>query len=282
MKILVIGGNRFTGEAFVKYAQSQSSSHEIIVVNRKGTCAHEGVTIIKSDRNDLDFNSDDRLKNIDICVDFCGYNPDDVAKTTGALNSDALYVYISSGAVYADGPRVNFCVGDNTGKNIAHEEYGAKKEGCENIVKLTRSSYVIIRPPYILGEIGRFTRLERWANMINMEMPIPIDGDGLACYSVIWFTDYVKILYNLMYMKRIRPLEIDNVFNVTSPDIYTTAGLIQEMAKISGKNASVLPHSNATDPLNNNYILTSNVPAIILPKYSDIPMEIKQRYYANS
>lgn len=113
MKILVIGGSYFFGRVFVMLA---SKEHRITVVNR-GTYSMEefGVKQITGDRHDVSV-WQQCGEDYDAVVDFCAYEPGDVATVVENLGGSVKqYILISTVDVYqrqtdeqcADGNREN-------------------------------------------------------------------------------------------------------------------------------------------------------------------------------
>lgn len=106
MKILVLGGSYFYGRVFTMLA---AKNHEITVLNR-GTYSMEsfGVKQIKGDRHD-----EKVLEQLaaletefDVVVDFCGYEPGDVASVVEHLpGKTKQYIFISTVDAYERGIR---------------------------------------------------------------------------------------------------------------------------------------------------------------------------------
>lgn len=100
MKILIIGGTKFLGRHLI--AAAQGSGHELTLFNRgrHSTENFAGVEQIRGDRHD----DLDRLSGRawDAVVDTCGYLPQSVKMSAGALkDSVGQYVFISSISAYA-------------------------------------------------------------------------------------------------------------------------------------------------------------------------------------
>ena len=101
MNILIIGGNRFVGKLIAK---KLIPTHNITIINRKGT-GPEGCTILKVDRNNtLEFVN--KLSNLkfDIVIDMCLYNPEQCLIIDKLfLGKISKYIFMSSIASKMDG-----------------------------------------------------------------------------------------------------------------------------------------------------------------------------------
>lgn len=104
MKVLVLGGSYFYGRVFTMIA---AKNHKITVLNR-GTYSMEdlGVRQIKGDRhNEKVLGQLAALEEVfDVVVDFCGYEPGDVAAIVEHLPGEIKqYIFISTVDVYERG-----------------------------------------------------------------------------------------------------------------------------------------------------------------------------------
>ena len=172
MKILVIGGTKFSGRHLVKAALEKD--HEVTIFHRGNHPAGNlgNIEEILGDRNfDLA-----KLENRrwDTVVDMCGYLPQWVEASTKALkNSTANYVFISSVSAYGDFSKPDFDENTDLARLDAKQErrfakidpkgdfvatdlgdmYGALKVLCEEEVqKAFPEKNLVIRPGLTVGE----------------------------------------------------------------------------------------------------------------------------------
>ena len=194
MKILMIGGPKFLGRHITTAALA--AGHKITHFNRGNysggsdadlsaaeTIVETTVETIRGDRyQDLDKLSGYKW---DVVVDTCGYLPQNLKATAGALaNSVERYIFISSISAYSDFSRPGF---DETTPLAALTEdqqkradnidlsgeitafklkdlYGALKAGSERAVEEAMPGRaLIIRPGLIVGAFDTTDRFTYWA-----------------------------------------------------------------------------------------------------------------------
>lgn len=215
MKILIIGGTKFSGRHLVKSALA--NNHEVTIFHRGNHPSGNlgDVEEILGDRNfDLE-----KLENRswDVCVDMCGYLPQWV-ESSGEVLKDSVkkYVFISSVSAYDESAESNF---DETAKlkkltpeqeerfakidpngdfNAADlgDMYGALKVLCEEeTVKAFPNHHLIIRPGLIVGEYDFTDRFTYWVMRVanggevfapnNADVPVQfIDAKDLAKWII--------------------------------------------------------------------------------------------------
>lgn len=180
MRILVLGGTKFLGRAFVEAALARE--HELTLFNRGETNPglFPEVEKLRGDRaGDLAALEGRRW---DAVVDSSGYVPSVVRASAELLRDTTLYVFVSSVSVYGDfsaGPHEESAcaeLGEAPADELAEDfsNYGALKALCERAVsEVFRERSLIVRPGLIVGPhdpTGRFTywahRLERGGEIL--------------------------------------------------------------------------------------------------------------------
>lgn len=169
MKLLVIGGSVFVGQAFVREALGRGWA--VTTFNRgvSGTDV-PGVTAVQGDREqqaDLD-----RLAQAgpwDAVVDVCGYTPRVVAASVAALAESAdSYLFVSSVNAYPGWPSV--VVDEDSPRHSCEPDagpedgdYGTLKVGCERAVtEGFPGRTLVLEPGLIMGPGDRARRLAVW------------------------------------------------------------------------------------------------------------------------
>jgi 2'-hydroxyisoflavone reductase len=202
VRILVLGGTKFVGRAFVEAALARG--HELTLFNRGETNADlfPDVEKVRGDRTgDL---SPLAGRVFDAVVDPSGYVPAVVRASAELLSDSGQYLFVSSVSVYADlsaSPNEESPVaelGDASVDELAadYSNYGALKALCEQTVwQVFREHSLCIRPGLIVGPhdpTGRFTywahRLERGGEILAPAPPERrvqfIDVRDLAAWMV--------------------------------------------------------------------------------------------------
>lgn len=186
VRILVLGGSRFLGRAFV--SEALGAAHQVTVFNR-GRSGPDlpGTEAIRGDReNPADL---ERLVARgtaagpwDAIVDTCGYVPKVVGDAARALAGAAgAYLFISSISAFAGFPAERVtersalfdCPPDATAG-----EYGPLKAGCERAVRAAFPGRVLIHyPGIILGPHESVGRLTWWLTRIARGGEVLAPGD---------------------------------------------------------------------------------------------------------
>ncbi|MEZ0093050.1 NAD-dependent epimerase/dehydratase family protein [Streptacidiphilus sp. EB129] len=169
MRLLVIGGTVFLGQAFVREAAARG--WEVTTFNRGESGVDEpGVTVVRGDRE-----RPEDLAGLaahgpwDAVVDVCGYTPRVVGASVAALAGSAdSYLYISSINAYPGFPAVpvdetsprHECAPD---AGTEDGDYGTLKVGCERAVtEGFPGRALVIQPGLIMGPGDRARRLAWW------------------------------------------------------------------------------------------------------------------------
>ncbi|MEZ4388918.1 MAG: NAD-dependent epimerase/dehydratase family protein [Candidatus Krumholzibacteriia bacterium] len=169
LRILVLGGTRFLGPAFVEEALLRG--HEVTLFNRgkSDTDIFRDLEQLRGDRNgQLDAL---RGRRWDVVVDTSGYVPRHV-KDSAELLADQVdhYVFISTVSVYGDWDEIGMseqsAVGvldDPTTETVTAETYGPLKALCEQAAEAAMPGRVWnVRPGLIVGPRDRSDRFTYW------------------------------------------------------------------------------------------------------------------------
>lgn len=248
MKILVIGGTKFSGRHLVKSALA--NNHEVTIFHR-GNHSTDELGDVEEIIGDRVFDLD-KLENRtwDVCVDMCGYLPQWVESSANALkDSVKKYVFISSISAYDTDVEPNYkedaklarltpeqekkfaeldAKGDVGAADLG-EMYGALKTLCEEeTAKAFPENHLIIRPGLIVGEYD-FT--DRWTYWV---MRVAKGGEVLSPANPnanVQFIDAKNLMEWLVHL-----LENDEtgVYNaVNKPFDLTFGAMLEEIKKVS-------------------------------------------------
>lgn len=192
MKLLVLGGTRFLGRAFVEAALARG--HEVTLFNRgigDRQLFPEVERLIGDRDGDL---SALQGRTFDACIDTCGFVPRVVARSAQLLAAHVEhYTYISSASVYADlsqtgidenaavstlSPDEVEAITRDTAGPIYTEAYGALKALCEQAAEAAMPGRVLhVRAGLIVGPHDYSDRFTYWPSRIarggNVLLPEP-------------------------------------------------------------------------------------------------------------
>ncbi len=239
MRILVLGGTRFVGRAFVEAASARG--HAVTLFNRGRTNPelHAGVERIVGDR-------DGGLgalagRTWDAVVDPAGYFPRLVGDSARRLAGSAgHYLFVSTISVYAepiatgaDETAPVARIADPTVEAITGETYGALKALCEETV---RGAYgeraLIVRPGLVVGPYDTTDRFPYWPRRLAR------GGDVLAPGAADAPTQLIDVRDMTNWMVRLVERGIGGTFNATGPAEPLTLGdCLERVARAVGSEA---------------------------------------------
>ena len=168
MRILIIGGTRFVGQAMAQAALD--AGHDVSLLHRHATDELPGATHLLADR-DGDLSVLDE-KSYDATIDVCAYVPGQVRSLHEALGDrGGHHVFISTVSVYQEpeGPGADedsplFAPASEDATEVTNESYGPMKVTCENIATelYGERGLAIVRPTYVVGPRDMTARYPWW------------------------------------------------------------------------------------------------------------------------
>lgn len=168
MRILIIGGTRFVGQAMAQAALD--AGHDVTLLHRHATDELAGATHLLADR-DGDLGVLDGLT-FDATIDVCAYLPRQVRHLYDALDArGGHHLFVSTVSVYrepdAAGADEDARLHDPAPEDateVTNESYGPMKVTCENIAAelYGDAGLAIIRPTYVVGPRDMTARYPWW------------------------------------------------------------------------------------------------------------------------
>jgi len=160
MRLLIIGGTVFVGRHVAEGALARGHAVTVFHRGRHGRAPEGAETLIGDRTSDL---SALEGREWDAVIDTCGFAPEDVALTAGAL-ADRVghYGFVSSGSAYADWPHAPVSE-DSPVFETDEREYGPLKAACERAAEAAMPGRVLIaRAGVIVGPHENIGRLPWW------------------------------------------------------------------------------------------------------------------------
>lgn len=204
MRILVIGGTRFSGRHLVDAALA--AGHDVTVFHR-GTTAPEGVpgaTSILGDRDaDLSGLAEGHW---DATVDMCAYFPRQVRSLADALGGrGGHHLLVSSISAYAppipagsDETAPLQAPAEQDVAEVTGASYGPLKVACEQIARARDARLTISRPSYIIGPLDPTGRFSWWVDRIRRGGDVVAPGPADAPLQVIDARDLAAFHLHLL------------------------------------------------------------------------------------
>jgi 2'-hydroxyisoflavone reductase len=207
MKILIIGGTRFSGRALSELALSRGHTLTLFTRGKWSPDLFPEAEKLRGDRTqDL---SALKGRAFDAVVDMCGYFPRDVLASTALLASSGHYTFISSVSVYADATNPGLTEDAPLGKisdeeaervrdlsQLTEKNYGPLKARCEAAVERAFGDRaLVIRPGLIVGPNDPTDRFTYWPRRVarggevlapdRPELPVQfVDARDLAAFTL--------------------------------------------------------------------------------------------------
>ena len=217
MELLLLGGYRFLGRAFI--AQAQARGHSVTAFNRGNLPPLPGVTEIRGDRDDPSPLGGGRW---DAVIDTSGYIPCHV-RMAAELLRDVVerYVFVSSISVYADplpagcdenAPRKT--LPDGVAPDVAYsdEYYGELKALCEDAADAAMPGRnVLVRAGMIVGPHDNTDRFNSWIERAARGEPFLVPGEADAPLQMIDVRDIAAWIVGAAESRLHGP------YNVTGP-----------------------------------------------------------------
>ncbi|MEX1263511.1 MAG: epimerase [Actinomycetota bacterium] len=238
MKLLVIGGARFSGRALTELALERN--YEVTLFHRTPTELFPDAEHVIGDRDQGVDALDGRT--FDAVVDTCGYVPRAVRASVELLAGSGWYGFISSLSAHPedlppganeDSPIFEAPFPDT--EDVTDETYGPLKVACERqVADVFGDRACVIRPGFIVGPNDPTDRFTYWVRRgaAGAEMLAPAPAD----YGLQWVDARDLAAFVLGLAERATP----GVFGVVDrAPTMTLGGLIAEAASAAGADTRV-------------------------------------------
>ncbi|MDH5021550.1 SDR family oxidoreductase [Halobacterium rubrum] len=202
---LVVGGTRFIGRHLV--AELLAHDYDVTTFNRGNHddpfADDDRVSRVEGDRTDRrDLLQARRAVEPDAVFDCVAYKPRDVESATEIFSDVEAYVYVSSGAAYADEDvpkredetELESCSAEEA-TDDSPETYGARKAAGDRIVFEAADRGVpamAVRPPVVYGPHDYTERLAYWVDRVAEHDEVVVPGDGTNLWQRVYVEDVAQ------------------------------------------------------------------------------------------
>jgi 2'-hydroxyisoflavone reductase len=241
LEILILGGTSFLGPALVNAALARG--HRV-------TLFHRGISnpkmfpdlrhVYGDRRRDLQLLQDGSW---DCVIDTCGWVPDVVDASASFLQHRAnLYVFVSTGSVYADLSHIGLDENSPTsqvcyqpGQAPSEDAMGGLKALCERAVAARFSGRaLIIRPGTLVGRDDPLHRLAYWTHRVQQGGEVLAPGKPDRHIQLIDVRDLAEWVIGMLEMRRV------GTYNTVSrPADLTMGDLIETCRRVCNLDASI-------------------------------------------
>lgn len=247
-KVLVIGGSYFTGRVFVRLA-ARTQEYELHVINRgNAPLKIDGITHYKCDRH----NTTELAKMLpdttwDAVIDFCAYEPDDIASLIHAIPGNIeQYIYISTCNVYepsspspkSENAPLLTTDGDDPVVQYAYKKRCLEQEAAQACAE-KKCTLTLLRPAFIYGPLNYAPRESFYFDCILNENLIPAPTDATGRFQFVYVKDVAKIIMGCIGNKE----TYGEAYNLSAPEQIDYSRFLEVLSKIHGNILPVQPFS---------------------------------------
>mgnify|MGYP005806363985 CR=1 FL=1 len=241
-QVLVIGGTYFAGRVFSILTSRENKVH-LHVVNRGRYPLNNlnNVSQYVCDRHDTEKLAEVLPKDIvfDAVVDFCGYEPMDIANIIAALPGRIKqYIFISTSSVYEPGDGSMKSETDPMLHDFSPDvvqEYILKKCLLELELRTECEKdgipFTILRPAFIYGPFNYAPRESYFIQLIVEKKPVPVPTDATSKFSFVYVMDVSDIINLCIGNEN----AYNEVFNLAAPEQLTYETVISELERCNGE-----------------------------------------------
>lgn len=249
MKALVTGGTGFVGGHLIDRLIAEGDEVTALVRSpaKAGGLAERGVRLVPGDLHDQEAMrraaaGQDAVYHVAALVgakdeaEFLRANQEGTANLVAAVEAQApgaRFLLVSSLA--AAGPSERGRPRDADAASSPVTMYGRSKLASEAVVRSSRLSWVIARPPAVYGPRDRdnFLSLFRLARY----GVCPVFGDGTQELSLVYVTDLAAALRHAA----ISDAAVGLAFFVNHPELVTSGQILREIGRLHGTRVRLLP-----------------------------------------
>ncbi|NLO47809.1 MAG: NAD-dependent epimerase/dehydratase family protein [Clostridiales bacterium] len=237
-ELLVIGGSYFVGRVFNILA-SRTGSFNITVINRgRYELNLDGVSQTHFDRHDAEKIKELPAKDYDAVIDFCAYEPGDIALWLENLpGSVKQYIFISTSSVYEVGILPPVTEDSPLTTRFGTDEnarYVQKKlileDECKEACKNKAIAYTILRPTFIFGPFNYAPREPFYFTLLLDGKEIPVPTDAEAKFQFVYVKDIARALMGAIGNERV----YDRIFNLAGPEVLDYQGFMKALEEAHG------------------------------------------------
>ena len=239
-RVLVIGGSYFLGRIFCTLA-SRLDDMELTLVNRgRYPMTHlPRLTEYHCDRHDPVGLSLIPAAEYDAVVDFCAYNPGDIASLLENLPGTAKrYILLSTADVYARSPGG---AKDETSPLMEEPPAGAAGEYTWNKRLLEEElasaclkhgvETVILRPAFIYGPYNYAPRESWYIEKVVRGEPLPVPFDGAGQFQTVYVKDAAEAVIACVR----QDAALGQAFNLAAPEVLDYGSFIEALRQASDR-----------------------------------------------
>ena len=215
MRVLVLGGSRLLGGAFVKLAVKKGI--EVTVFNRGRTNPGQfenppaNLRLVHGDR-EIDLQRLEGLGDFDAVIDTSAYTPTTLKKSLDSLNGRfGTYVFVSTISVYdsknseliSEEYKTYRLQDSPYDDKVTPKSYGYLKAGCEQLLQEMRVPALVLRPGIMIGPSDHTKRFQYWLKEIMQKEAIDVPGSPERVIQLIDSRDIAVWMLECLERSRI-------------------------------------------------------------------------------
>lgn len=244
--VLIIGGTNFAGRVLVEDLL-KTGGYGIYIMSRASLPADwEGVVPIQCDRHEVE-ELKKGLPDISwhAVIDFCAFNPQDIASFVSVLKPKSLghYIFISTTCVYRnthelpiyeDAPKVSGEYPPGVQGNYAYNKYLAELK-LISWCKERDVPWTIFRPTFVYGKYVYGPHESFFFEHLLDRKMIILPESNLPLYTFVSVWDVAKAVQQSMENE----VTFDRAFNLAGEELISYPRILEVLKAVTGKNLKV-------------------------------------------
>jgi 2'-hydroxyisoflavone reductase len=244
--VLIIGGTNFAGRVLVEDLL-KDGGYKIFIMSRGNLPAEwEEVVPIQCDRHEIE-----ELKRSlpdvswNVIIDFCAYNPQDIASFVSVLQPKSLghYIFLSTTCVYEnthvlpvheDAPKVNGEYPPGVQGNYAYNKYLAELK----LIHWCRDKdvpWTIFRPTFVYGKYIYGAHESFFFEHLIERKTIILPDSNLPLYTFVSVWDVAKAVQHSIGNEK----TFDRPFNLAGEELISYPRILDVLKTVTGRNLQV-------------------------------------------
>ncbi|MCP4440545.1 MAG: NAD-dependent epimerase/dehydratase family protein [Aureispira sp.] len=239
-RILILGGTRFIGRAFLDLLEKQDKKYNVTLFNRGKTNAHlfPQFDRIVGDREDVKSLKKLMKTDWDYVIDFSAYYPNSLKELISGLKGKVgRYIFTSTVSVYdfdnvKEGKKIKeksplLSCSKKEREDTSMATYGKRKVACEEVLQEADwLDKIIFRPSVVFGKYDYTDRHYYWMYRTKKVNRIIVPDGGIQRANYTFVEDYAELVLRALKIKKHR-----TIYNATTHRPTSLQDMLESIAE---------------------------------------------------